>query len=462
MAHGRRFAALWGGVASKKANTYIGSNPGADTWYHFDVVRWLLVVGLIVAPTIAAAKPSVAVVPLDGDTSNKVGNAVAKAAEDESSSVTGPKETGKAMEKLDISAPLSKKDQKKLRGKLDVEVLIAGKVEDEGDEKSVELTVAGKGIKSSKLKLRFKKASSPKFNRDLADALAKRLSPGEPEEDEEDEKPRKRSDDDDEDKPKKKKKKKKRRSEDDEEARPRHAVTQVAIRLNAGAGFGRRGLTYEATGTNPPPRVGTIAPSARVDVEAYPGAMSTLKGAAAGIGIYGHYDRTIGLSIDVPMSGGQSAPISASHYEAGVRYRVVFGGNSFAFGVGYAGRKYTADRSGLGMGVKLDMPDVSYRAIVPNVVGRFAATPTVGVFVGGSYLLLLDAGPIVTNANFGYAKTLAFEAAGGVDVALGKGYGLRVAAELSQVGFDFRSTVRGVSAATDRTIGAVATFEVLY
>ena len=416
---------------------------------------------MIIAPAIVAAKPSVAVVPLDGDTNNKVGNAVAKAAEDESSSVTGPKETGKAIEKLDLSSPLSKKDQKKLRGKLEVDILIYGKVEEEDDEKSVELTVAGKGIKSSKLKLRFKKASSPKFNRELTDALAKRLSPGEPEEDEEEEKPRRRSDEDDEDKPKKKKKKR-RASDEDEEETPRHAVTQVAIRLNAGAGFGRRGLTYESTGTNPPPRVGTLAPSGRIDVEAYPGAMSTLKGPAAGIGIYGHYDMTIGLAIDVPMSGGKNAPISASHYEAGVRYRVVFGSNSFAFGVGYAGRKYTADRSGLGMGVTLDMPDVKYRAIVPNAIGRFAATPTVGVFAGGSYLLLLDAGPIATNANFGYAKTLAFEAVGGVDVALAKGYGLRIAAELSQVGFDFKNTVRGVSAATDRTIGAVATFEVLY
>jgi hypothetical protein len=424
------------------------------------VVRWLIVVGLIVVPAIAAAKPSVAVVPLDGDTNNKVGNAVAKAAEDESSSVIGPKETGKAMEKLDLASPLSKKDQKKLRGKLEVEILISGKVEDDDEEKSVELTVSGKGIKSSKMKLRFKKASSPKFNRELTDALAKRLSPGEPEEDEEEVKPKRRSDDDDEDKPKKKKKR--RKSDDDEEETPRHAVTQVAIRLNAGAGFGRRGLTYEATGANPPPSVGTAAPSGRIDVEAYPGAISTLKGPAAGIGIYGHYDMTIGVSINVPMSGGKSAPIQQSHYEAGVRYRVVFGSNSIAFGVGYAGRKYLADRSGLGMGVTLDMPDVKYRAVVPNAVGRFAATPTIGVFVGASYLLLLDAGPIATNANFGYAKTLAFEAAGGVDVALAKGYGLRVAAELSQVGFEFKNTVRGVSTATDRTIGAVATFEVLY
>ena len=467
-------------------------------------MRWLIVVACMIVPAIVLAKPSVAVAPLDGDDGNKVGNAVAKAIGDEASSVTGPKDTGKAMKKLDLSGELSKSDRKKLRGKLDVDVLIYGKVDDDGSEKSVSLTVTGKGLKSSKLKLRFKKATSPKFKNELSEALAKRLSPGEADEDDdeaeerkkreaanEEERQKKKKHDDDEEETRKKKKrdddeeetrkkkkrvsdeddnedgpavrkKKKRRRSDDEDETPRHAVTQAAIRLNAGAGYGRRGLDYDASGANPPPPVGTAAPSGRVEVELYPGATSTLKGAAAGFGIYGDYDMTFGVSIAVPGSGGKSASISQSHYQAGVRYRFAFGQNTIALGVGYAARKYTADRSGLGMGVTLDMPDVKYRGIAPNIVGRFAATPSVGVFAGATFLLLMDAGPIATNANFGYAKTLAFEGAGGADIALGKGYGLRLAVELSQVGLTFRQTVRGVSAATDRTIGAVATFEVLY
>ena len=141
-------------------------------------MRLLLIAAAVIlmAPSIARAKPSVAVAPLDGDTNNKVGNAVAKAAEDEASAVTGPKETGKAMEKLDLSGTLDKKDAKKLRAKLDVEILIQGKVEDDGDDKSIQLTVAGKGLKSSKLKLRFKTVST-KFRNDLREALAKRLAP---------------------------------------------------------------------------------------------------------------------------------------------------------------------------------------------------------------------------------------------------------------------------------------------
>lgn len=449
-------------------------------------MRLLLIAAavMVIAPSIAAAKPSVAVAPLDGDTNNKVGNAVAKAAEDEASAVTGPKDTKKVMDKLDLSGTLDKKDAKKLRTKLDVEILIQGKVEDDGDDKSILLTVAGKGIKSSKLKLRFKTVST-KFRNDLREALAKRIAPGEAEEDaEEEDKPKRLSDnedkpkrdrDDDEDKPKKRiadgeeedggsvRKKKKRRRDDDEEAPSRHAVTQVAIRLNVGAGIGRRGLTYEGGGGEAgPPPIGTAAPSARIEAEAYPGAMSTLKGVAAGIGVYGEYDKAFAVSIRVPGTGGKEAPINQQHYGVGVRYRVPFGMHTIAFGVGYAARKYTADRSGLPAGTMLDMPDVTYSGIAPNVVGRFAATPKVAVFFGGAFLFLLKAGPITTGDGFGYAKTLAFDVAGGVDIALDTNYGLRIAAELSQVGMTFRTKVRDVSAATDRTVGLVASFEVLY
>ena len=81
-------------------------------------------------------------------------------------------------------------------------------------------------------------------------------------------------------------------------------------------------------------------------------------------------------------------------------------------------------------------------------------------FVGGAFELMLKAGEITED--FGYAKTIAFDLAGGADIAFTPRYGMRVAAELNQVGFSFSSPKRGVSGATDRTIGLVASFEVLY
>lgn len=426
-------------------------------------MRSLLVLIVAIVPAVAAAKPAVAVAPFEGDRGNKVSAAVEKALEREASLVVGTKATGKAMSKLKLKGKLDKGDKKKLRRRLEVDVLVEGKVED-GE---VELRVSGKGVRTSRFKVQGK-ASSPQFRGELKDALAKRLAPDKSDE-EDDEPPKKKkriaeedddeADDDDDDGGKVRKKRKKRRRGDDDDDEPagRHVVTQAAVRGNVGAAFARRGLTYDASGGMGPPRVGTAAPSARVELEVYPAAMDTLKGAAAGFGVYGHFDRAFLLSIDVP--GGGNAPIVQQHYAVGVRYRLAFGQSTVAFGIGYAARKYVADRSGLGMNV-LDMPDTSYAAVAPNVLARFGVTPTVGVFAGGAFELMLAAGDITED--YGYAKTLAFGIAAGADIAFTPRYGLKLAAELDQVGFSFSKPQRGVSAATDRTIGVTASFEVLY
>jgi hypothetical protein len=423
-------------------------------------MRWLLALIVVIAPVIAAAKPSVAIAPFEGDKGNKVANAVAKAIEDDAGVVVGPKETGKAMDKLGLSAKLDKKDQKKLRKKLEVDVIIEGKIED----KELELRLAGKGVKTS----RFKVGLAGKYQKELKSDLSKRLEPAESDDDkeEEDVKPPPKVTEED-DRPKKKKKKKKRSAdseesdsvEEDGDAEPaaRHVVTQAAFRANVGVSFARRGLTYDG-GNQAPPSIGTAAPGARVEVEGYPLAMDTLKGAAAGIGFYADFDRVVTLSIDVPGTS-KSAPITQQHYAIGARYRLAFGTSTIAFGLGYAARQYKADQSGLGM-TKLDMPNVDYGAIAPNVVARFAATPMIGIFAATDFQFMLKAGQITKD--FGYAKIIAFDIVGGADIAFTKRYGLRAALELNQVGFSFSKPKRGVDGATDRTIGLAASFEVLY
>ena len=79
-----------------------------------------------------------------------------------------------------------------------------------------------------------------------------------------------------------------------------------------------------------------------------------------------------------------------------------------------------------------------------------------------TFLFLIDAGPIVTNDYFGFANITAFEATGGVDIALAKSYGLRIGLDLAQYGLAFKRSARGVTGATDRVLGLAATFEVLY
>lgn len=423
-------------------------------------MRWLLALIIVMLPVIAVAGPSVAIAPFEGDKGNKAANAVAKAIENEGV-VVGPKETAKAMDKLGLSGKLDKKDQKKLRKKLEVDVIIEGKVED----KELELRVAGKGVKTSRFRVELKGS----YQKELKSDLMKRLEPGESDEDKEEEavEPPPKVSEDDEDRPRKKKKKKKRSSdsedsdsvEEEGEVEPagRHIVTQAAFRANVGASFARRGLTYDG-GNMAPPSVGTAAPGARVEVEGYPLAMDTLKGAGAGIGFYAAYDRVITLSIDVPGTG-KSAPITMQHYSIGARYRLAFGQSTVAFGIGYAARQYKADQSGLGM-AKLDMPNVDYGAIAPNIIARFAATPMVGIYAAADFQFMLKAGQITKD--FGYAKIIAFDIAGGADFAFTKRYGLKAGVELSQVGFSFSKPKRGVSGATDRVIGLTASFEVLY
>ena len=438
-------------------------------------MRALLV--LMVLTGIALAKPTIAVAPIEGDSDNKIGDVIAEVA-GEDATVIGPAKTAKAMEKLGLSSELERKDLSKLRARFDADAIISGKLEKDGKNKTLELGLTAKGRKTQKFTLTFKNADSDKFKRELREELARWSGGGgEPEEEDDGEtKPRKvekaETNDDDSDTVKKKKKKKRRGSDDDDDgegvAEPeRHPVTQVAVRVWVGASFGRRTLTYDSTATNKPPPVGTAAPAVRFEGEIYPGAFSTIKGPAAGIGVFGAYERAFGVKINVPLEPDDAA-IEQSNYMIGARYRFSFGSSTVALGVAYAGRKYIADRSQLAMPSQLDMPDVKYSAIAPGVIGRFAVTPTIGAYVGADLLLMRSTGAIQKTENYGPADVIAFEFEGGLDVAFGANYGLHLSADFSQIGFKFKgkpgtmAAARGVSTASDRTYSLAAALLVLY
>ena len=170
-------------------------------------------------------------------------------------------------------------------------------------------------------------------------------------------------------------------------------LTQAALWLDVGASLARRTLTYQGTGMNRPPPVGTAAAAGRIEAEVYPAAFSTLKGAAAGFGVSAVIDRSFGLGIAVPGTT-VTAPIKNGHYALGARYRFVFGQHSLALGISYWRRYYIADRSKLMTADQLDMPDVEYTAIAPGASLRVAATPTIGAFASFDLPLMLNSGPI--------------------------------------------------------------------
>ncbi len=487
------------------------------------LVRWplLIVVGLGLAfsaafPAIALAKPKVAIAPIDGDDDGKVGALVAEEA-GAHATVTSAKHVSKTMSALGIGDTESPRALKKLRIKLDVDAVIHGKVDRDKKTKHLEITVSGRAGKESTFELDFKTVT-PKVKKQLRDKLEKHIADAgegeaaEQDEDDEpkkktfedkksdddssrkksdDDAPRKKSDDDtarkksdddrparksDDDRPKRvasdddstrtrkrsddddESTRKRHRRRDDEEAPARNVVTQGALFADAGAFGARRTLTYDGTGMGAPPPVGTAELAAAVEGELYPGAFSTTKASAA-IGIYGSFGKAFGLSIPVPGSNASSA-IDAGYYSVGLRYRFVFGTSSFAVGAAYWNQHYIADRNL--MGAMLDMPDTNYTAVAPGVLAKFAVSPTMGVRLGAEVPLMLSSGQITSTGSFGVAQIIAFSLDGGLDVALGDNYGVHFAGVFEQIGLSFKATSRGVSSATDRTMGVTATFAVIY
>jgi hypothetical protein len=216
-----------------------------------------------------------------------------------------------------------------------------------------------------------------------------------------------------------------------------------------------------------PPSVGTAAAAASIEGEVYPGSFKSLRGAAARLGVFGDYSTTFGLGIAVP-GANTTAKIKDGHYSIGIRYRVAFGSSSVAFGLAYWRRWYIADRTGLTMPTQLDMPDVDYKAVAPGVVARFAAAPKVGLVIAADVPLMLDAGPIAKTAGYGAADVLSFEVVAGAQIMLAPHAALLLRGDFSQQGFSFAgkpgsmAAARGVTAATDRSVGLTATIGILY
>lgn len=250
----------------------------------------------------------------------------------------------------------------------------------------------------------------------------------------------------------------------------------VAARVAAGASVAQRQLSYDTRSgfTQVPPRVLTTAGAGRVDGEIYPFLLADPSSGLAGLGLAAAYDRTFGLKIKIPNQP-VSAPISQSHFAIGARYRIGLGDTaSVALGLDYAARQYVADRSGL-MAAVLDAPDVDYAAISPGAALRVAVTGSVTAFAGADALLILTAGAIQKSASYGPATVYGLEGTGGVDIAITRQIGVRIALEYSQIMFSFKPkgptlannrdnnpATQDVMGATDRSIGVAATLGLVY
>jgi hypothetical protein len=516
-------------------------------------VRWLVIVVLIAIPAIALGKPKIAVAPLENDDDGVTEIVVSAASE--VGKVTGPDKVERAMRSADVTS-MSGKNLKRLRGKLEVDVVIHGKVARAGRSRILELTISGRNKTKPTIEIDYKNAKT--VRKELAARLRKAIATAnaggddEPDDEEEtsspfkrggdggkkdDERERKKRDDDDDSSPFKKDEERERKKRDDEERerkkrdddererrkrddeererkrkedesafrkkkdddderdrkkkrriaeeeeeeeeedRPRrkrkrarrHPITQAALWLDGGALVARRTLTYSGTGAMQPPSVGTAAPAGRIEGEVYPAAFGSLSGGLAPIGIYGNFTKAFALGIDVPGTNPKvRTPIDNAHYMVGVRYRFTLGPASVAVGASYWRWHYVADRSKLMMPQQLDMPDVDYLAIAPGVLARFPLAPKLVAFAAVDFPLMLNSGPIQANTSFGPSTIIAFDVRAGTQIVLGSHYAVQIAAEVDQVGYKFagrmgtQAALRGVTKATDRSIGLVATIGVNY
>lgn len=459
-------------------------------------MRWLLIAITLVflGATPALGKPKVAVT-VDGDADGKMGEAVRDLLGGKLSAVAS-KDVERAMSKLGVSGELEEDDAEKLGKRLDAPVVVQGKLGKSGKKKTVKLTVFVRGKKPSDFNVQYKSVESDKFRAAVRKALLKRIGSIDDLEEGDKPKPKRKpaggDGDGDGDKPKPKRKiatggdddgkpkTRKRRGGDDGDdggddggdgpgVREAPARPLPAVRVDAGLSYAARYLTYKVGdgATQRPPKVFTPAASGRFEGEIYPLALANRKGALAGLGIFGEYDKTFGLSIDVPNTMSKSTPINQAHYAVGVRYRLPLGKAAISGGLAYARRHYIADRGSLEAAEKLDMPDVDYSAVSPVIGARAQLGAKLALFTEVSALLVLSAGAIAESANYGAGNVFGIGGHAGVDYALGKQIGLRLAAEYNQVNLSFKgngmlSAARKVDGATDRDFGAVLTFAAMY
>jgi hypothetical protein len=490
-------------------------------------MRRIVVLALVLLPAIAFAKPKVAIVPIDNDEGG-VQDAVVDALDGSELDVVAPTKVARAEDKLGLEGDLSEKDAKKLGKELEAGAVVQATLSTKGANKVLHFKLYVKGKKQKGFKIEFGSAKSSKFKKALRDKLVEKLGDagGGGGDDEEDKpKKKKKTDDDENPLPKKKKggdeasagddddkpKKNKKRDDDDDDDNPKkkrsassdddeggdddsvharvdlddsgRAGTRFAMRIDAGISVTGRSLTFnsrpftEGVGA-PKPYSNTPVPGARVEGEMYPLAFGNPNSPAAGIGIGGAYDRTFSLTLHNALQPTTAFPATEFRWQLGLRYRIAFGKKStsptLTLGVDYGHRQFKVDRSNQMGGIVIDIPDVEYVGVIPNAILRIPLGSAVAIVLGGGSVLATKAGAIQQPEEYGQAKVTSFEAMGGLDIAIGKKFAVRLTGDFGLFGFAFTGngqmassrdgdpSTPDVGGASDRYLGGAATFAVMY
>ncbi len=260
-----------------------------------------------------------------------------------------------------------------------------------------------------------------------------------------------------------------------------HPANRDAARIDVGMSLIARHLTYNASPTAvdmPEPYKNAPNAGAIVTGEVFPLAFSNRNGPAAGLGIAGEFNDTVGLKLRPAAGSSSLLPVTQHDYGIGIVYRYVIGPKvtspSVQLGIGYGSREFAAQRSKLMPGDTDNLPDVDYKFFYPALDVRIPFARPVALVFGVKTWLARSAGPIQDPAQYGQTTVTAIDGYIGLDVTFMKRFALRLAGQYTQVGMAFKGngaltnggtgdpTMKDVGGATDKYYGGFLSLGVIY
>ena len=166
------------------------------------------------------------------------------------------------------------------------------------------------------------------------------------------------------------------------------------------------------------------APAIALEVAAYPFKNKT---GSLSAGFTGAFDYAVGLGTTYKVpTGGQEGTKSttAFGYALGVRGNYAFGatmGNIVSAGAEFGAQSFVVDHPPPVVG-NANIPNVEYKFIRPNLMGRFPVMDKLAVIGTAGYLMVSSAGEIVSAEYFRGATS----SASGLDLGIGAAYEIRM------------------------------------
>jgi hypothetical protein len=254
----------------------------------------------------------------------------------------------------------------------------------------------------------------------------------------------------------------------------------TAVRLEVGGAATTRNLSFQTRenfGAAPPGYTGPPTPGVHVAGEVYPLALAS-SGFFSGLGIAAEYNQSLLLTTRSADAMDEALPTTQAQWSVGARFRLRFGRSatapSLTVGGGYGRRSFTVDRSALPANAVLDLPDVDYAYVDPGLTFRLPLGRRVALFAGGKALLLLSAGDIQEQDQYGAATATGGEAIAGIDVMITSRFLINVTGTGALIGLDFEGNgdqinnrdqdpdTEDIAGATDTYLGGSASLGVIF